>query len=192
MTTTRFCQQALIVAAVAALALLCRQTAAAEGFGNCSLARQLAEDGYQRSLYMAQLAQIRAAATSRFGESASESFQTIYRGNERIEVDHLSFDCISCHDGVSASYHDFRYRGDEANRVIGIANVTGSHPIGMHYGSAAYANQGLKRVDELHEDVVLVNGRVGCLSCHNPLNPAKKHLVMSTEQSNLCFGCHAS
>jgi predicted CXXCH cytochrome family protein len=38
--------------------------------------------------------------------------------------------------------------------------------------------------------MVFVNGKVGCLTCHNPLNPEKGHLVMSDQKSALCLTCH--
>ncbi|WP_243688226.1 cytochrome c3 family protein [Geotalea toluenoxydans] len=38
--------------------------------------------------------------------------------------------------------------------------------------------------------MVLVDGRVGCLTCHDPLNRKAPHLVASNDRSNLCLTCH--
>jgi len=38
--------------------------------------------------------------------------------------------------------------------------------------------------------MIFVNGKIGCLTCHNPLNAEKGHLVMSDRNSALCTTCH--
>uniref|UniRef100_UPI003525EE1F hypothetical protein n=1 Tax=Salmonella enterica TaxID=28901 RepID=UPI003525EE1F len=44
------------------------------------------------------------------------------------EVDQFSFDCMSCHDGLSAAAHSSRVKSASAD---GSVNMRGSHPIGM-------------------------------------------------------------
>ncbi|TWJ18005.1 cytochrome c3 family protein [Geobacter argillaceus] len=156
--------------------------------GRCTYSTQLALPG-QRDIYSAQIKRIKDAAISAYDEMGSESIAFMYKG-ERIELDPISFDCITCHDGISATLHDIRFKND-TGRTNNIQMVMGPHPIGMHYGSASYAKPGsLRDQVSLNNDMVLVNGRVGCLSCHNPLNPEQKHLIVGLDQSQLCLACH--
>ena len=156
--------------------------------GSCTYSTQLALPE-QRGVYTAQIKRIKDSAVSPYGEFTSESVPFMYQG-ERIDLDTVSFDCITCHDGISAPLHDIRFKNDTV-RTDGMKMVIGPHPIGMHYGSAAYAKPGtLRDQSSLNEDMVLVDGRVGCLSCHNPLNPEKKHLIVGLDQSKLCLTCH--
>jgi predicted CXXCH cytochrome family protein len=164
--------------------------AEAEELGTCYQVKQL-EDPTAREFYKSQIAKIKAAAASRFGEVQSNSVQFVTKNGERIEIDEVTFECISCHDGLSASYHGFRFKNDDQT-AGGMTSVNGGHPIGSHYGAAAYTRSGLKPMAELHEDMVLVDGRIGCISCHNPLNSEKNHLVKSNTGSDLCLTCHAN
>jgi len=36
----------------------------------------------------------------------------------------------------------------------------------------------------------LFDGKVGCLSCHNPYGDKKYSLVMENKRSGLCLACH--
>jgi predicted CXXCH cytochrome family protein len=180
--------------ALQAAAILCTLTCLAEigtahaEDGRCTYSTQLALPG-QRGIYSAQIRRIKDAAISAYGEMNSDSITFMFKG-ERIELDPISFDCITCHDGISAPLHDIRFKND-ARRAGNIQTVMGPHPIGMHYGSASYAKPGsLRDQGSLNDDMVLVNGRVGCLSCHNPLNPEQKHLIVGLDQSQLCLTCH--
>lgn len=156
--------------------------------GQCTYSTQLAIPE-QREMYTAQVKRIKNAALSAYGEITAESVTFMFKG-ERIELDPVSFDCITCHDGVSAPLHDIRFKNDTV-KSGDISKVLGPHPIGMHYGSTAYAKPGTLRDQfALNNDMVFVNGLVGCLSCHNPLNPEKKHLIMGLDQSQLCLTCH--
>ena len=156
--------------------------------GTCTYSTQLAVPA-QRTIYARQIKRIKDEANSAYGDSNSESIPFMFKG-ERIDLDPISFDCITCHDGVSAPLHDIRFKND-SNRTTSLQTVMGPHPIGMHYGSASYAKPGsLRDQRSLNDDMVLVNGRVGCLSCHNPLTPEKKHLIVGLDQSQLCLTCH--
>ena len=175
----------VILCALACLAEI--GTAHAED-GRCTYSTQLAVPG-QRDIYSVQIRRIKNAARSAYGDVNSESIPFLFK-EERVELDPISFDCITCHDGISAPLHDIRFKGDN-NRTINMQTVMGPHPIGMHYGSASYAKPGsLRDQGSLNDDMVLVNGRVGCLSCHNPLNPEKNHLIVGLDQSQLCLTCH--
>ncbi len=108
---------------------------------------------------------------------------------EQGGIDSFSKDCLGCHDGLRASDVSVDYRSRPGMRTGRL--VSGKdHPIGMEYASYAAFGRGYKPVTALNTRMVLVNGRVGCLTCHNPLNPEKSHLVMGDFGSALCLTCH--
>ncbi len=105
-------------------------------------------------------------------------------------IDSFSKDCLGCHDGTRASDVSVDYRSRPGGLRTG-RHVSGrDHPIGMDYASYAAFGSGYKPAATLSTKMVLINGRVGCLTCHNPLNPEKRHLVMSDYRSALCLTCH--
>ena len=105
-------------------------------------------------------------------------------------IDSLSKDCLACHDGGAASNIDVDYKnapGQHATHYDGKKQ----HPIGMNYAAyVAMGSRNYKPVPEYSSKMVFVDGKVGCLTCHNPLNPEEKHLVMSDQGSALCLSCH--
>jgi predicted CXXCH cytochrome family protein len=103
-----------------------------------------------------------------------------------MEVDTFSYDCMTCHDGVSATAHNVRFRNTRSSGIGGLESVAESHPIGMDYGSFAAGNRSFRGGDGL----VFVAGKVGCLSCHDPLNREGYHLAKNNDGSALCFSCH--
>jgi predicted CXXCH cytochrome family protein len=61
----------------------------------------------------------------------------------------------------------------------------------MNYAAySAMDSHNYKSGASFNSKMIFVNGRVGCLTCHNPLNPEKSHLVMSDYRSALCLTCH--
>jgi Doubled CXXCH motif (Paired_CXXCH_1) len=110
--------------------------------------------------------------------------------NQGDRLDSFSRDCLSCHDGGHASDIKIDFRN---NPVDIIMRYDGSkeHPIGMDYGIySAMNSRNYKPAAAFNSKMIFVNGKVGCLTCHNPLNPEKSHLVMSDFRSGLCQTCH--
>jgi predicted CXXCH cytochrome family protein len=110
--------------------------------------------------------------------------------NQEDRIDSLSKNCMSCHDGFITAAVTVDYRntpGHRTNKYDGKAE----HPVGMNYASyAAMDPTNYKSLQAFNSKMIFVNGRVGCLTCHNPLNPEKSHLVMSDVKSALCLTCH--
>lgn len=151
----------------------------------CAFTKQL-QDPNNRMEFSARLNAAREAASSPYGERTRYAATYSDNTGEPMEIDTFSLDCLGCHDGINARIHNIRYKNNVMDRTSSMETVRGSHPIGMHYGSYAYTSNHLRGLTELNEEMVLVDGKVGCLSCHNPLNPNKKHLA----SKNLCLGCH--
>ncbi|HUW84540.1 MAG TPA: cytochrome c3 family protein [Phycisphaerae bacterium] len=107
--------------------------------------------------------------------------------------------CLSCHDGAVAG--DI-YGG--ANDVIvsqigvsratytpGLGPASGNHPIGVRYPihDPRYHPRAAVTADQR---IKLPEGRVSCLSCHDPHGTAGHDamLVCSNARSSLCLSCH--
>lgn len=155
---------------------------------SCFLAQQLT-DPQVRAEYEQKIGEAKAAAKSRFGATYNYSVSFSPSAHETMTIDSFSYDCVLCHDGMNAKYHEIRYRS-EKRQAVSLDTVLGSHPIGMAYGAMAYENAKLRHQTTLPDSMVLVDGRVGCLSCHDLLNPGKKHLVMNNDSNELCMNCH--
>jgi predicted CXXCH cytochrome family protein len=110
---------------------------------------------------------------------------------EPAGLDPFSTDCMCCHDGAGAVSVAVDWRNNPAGlRSLRTPHGT-DHPIGMDYESyVASRSRDYKPVTGLNSKMIFVNGRVGCLTCHDPLNPERGHLVMSDRQSALCLTCH--
>lgn len=153
--------------------------------GTCEFSRQL-QNMEAKLMFSGEVNAAKAAARSPYGESTSNSVPFTDRNGNSFEIDKFSFNCLTCHDGINAKIHEIRHKDFDLSQNARFEEVRGNHPIGMHYGSYAYAGNSFRKLFEIDEDMVLVDGKVGCLSCHNPLNPEKKHIA----RKNLCLGCH--
>ena len=172
----------------------------------CLLSKQL-QSSPMREQYIAKLATVsntmlayNSNADSNIQSDASDdfSFSDFSFDNKSISynqegpVDSFSKDCLTCHDGGHASDVKIEYRnrpGDKNKTFGGVRSK--DHPIGMDY--TLYTNmdpQNYKPAAAFNSDMIFINGKVGCLTCHNPLKPEKTHLVMSDQGSALCMTCH--
>lgn len=105
-------------------------------------------------------------------------------------VDQLSVDCLGCHDGSRASNVTINLKNDPFKRYGTGAGGNSDHPIGMDY--ARYVSRGGNDYKPIFgkSKMVLVDGKVGCLTCHDPSNQERGHLVMSDRGGDLCLSCH--
>lgn len=105
-------------------------------------------------------------------------------------------DCYSCHQAEFAPWF-----GDFSPTAIGSypgatvptsSCLTDDHPVGIVYDPARDPQLVPAPPDgKFPNGVRLVDGRVECVSCHNPHDPANRpFLVTSDEGSALCYTCH--
>jgi len=106
------------------------------------------------------------------------------------DIDSFSKNCLTCHDGSSAIDINAHYRNSPTKRTNGNVNAK-DHPIGMDYAYyVAFGKGNFKPIPNWGSKMILIQGKVGRLTCHNPLNQERKHLVMSDVRSALCLTCH--
>lgn len=112
-----------------------------------------------------------------------------------LVLDAESTRCLKCHEG-----------GLKGNRVCHRGGC--DHPIGVDYAAAARRNPSLPRASTLDPALRLIDGRIGCLTCHVPFD-SKNHLDLYAKRvetyeatgvdnmlsvdnnaSRLCMSCH--
>lgn len=109
--------------------------------------------------------------------------------NRNVHIDPVSMECISCHDGTIAKVTNHRISEGNTNRVKSIETIKGAHPIGMDYDKFRW-DKTYVPAENLAADIILIDGRVGCASCHNLLGRNDKYLAVDNSKSSLCFSCH--
>ena len=106
-------------------------------------------------------------------------------------MDRQSLQCLSCHDGVSATetHGGVAWSGFGAGMM---GDRQGSHSVGTAYGQKGLSRRGvaLKPANTLPPEVRLPEGKVSCVSCHNLFERSENHLSVPIERSALCFSCH--
>lgn len=104
--------------------------------------------------------------------------------------------CLRCHDGtiardtLSAATKD-RFINKENPGLFSTGHGSSDHPVGVEYPKFARDFQPAPSVVAAGT-VVLPDGRVECISCHDPhgMSGEKKFLVQSNARSALCLTCH--
>lgn len=100
-------------------------------------------------------------------------------------IDSYSQHCVSCHlDSVSSATG---LAGD-AGYVLAHGGSTMPHPIGLQYDASK--NEKYREPYEISKKIVLPEGNLSCISCHQAYNESHGKLVMSNNGSALCFQCH--
>ena len=174
--------------------------------GPCSYSLLLQSSVEERRDYLIKVAELAGGGgntvgamygsiTPASGSSDDDALQILGFGTKPASgrssgVDPFSTGCLTCHDGATAVLVEANYRNDPyKGRRRGLTAT--DHPVGMDYGRYAAVNsRDYKPLSRLHPDMLFVDGKVGCLTCHNPLNPARNHLVFEDTRSALCLTCH--
>lgn len=110
----------------------------------------------------------------------------------RQDLDPMSRNCLTCHDGsygASVTIQAGMWKHGEGF----IRHDQGSHPIGIDYEQAQLsrgAKTDLRPMAMVDRRIRFFNGKVGCGSCHDPYSTNYKQLIITDENSKLCFSCH--
>jgi predicted CXXCH cytochrome family protein len=102
-----------------------------------------------------------------------------------VGVDALSLQCMGCHNQQSDSLGIRVDRDGVVHHASGGAN----HPIGIPYPLVS-RNREFRSKGSLPKVIWLPNGRLSCVSCHQPYKKEHGQLVLSNDKSSLCTQCH--
>lgn len=113
--------------------------------------------------------------------------------DENLEIDPMSRNCLTCHDGsigssIKVNAGAWRHSEDFLEHDSG-----GMHPIGMRYRDIAdHKPKAMLRPQGSVDKRIRFfdDGKLGCGSCHDPYSPNPKKLVIEVTQSKLCMACH--
>ncbi len=110
-----------------------------------------------------------------------------------VALDSTSLMCLSCHDGLSASDVFTATHATRLGAQFGTSPFQafgqGGHPIGVRY---PIAHQRYHAPAVVGQSLPLPEGRVQCVSCHDPHNTQRHEsmLIRSNGGSRLCLACH--
>lgn len=121
------------------------------------------------------------AGTSRLNPDQLASFR---------ELDGQSKQCIACHEGKGKMAVREIIQAYYPERNMMMASIYATHGIGTDYVAASVRNNGLHSIEELPPTMTLISGRIGCITCHDPLNQKKNGLAVDSGNGALCFACH--
>lgn len=178
--------------------------------GPCAFSLQLQKSVSARKRYLVQMSKLvgdgvphRGPIEDMYGNIKQASFNSEAADeddlwglgtavkSERAELDPFTSDCMACHDGAGAVSVTIDWRNNPSGLRSHKKPGGADHPIGMDYESYAASSGDYKPISGLNPRMIFVNGRVGCLTCHDPLNQERGHLVMSDRGSALCLSCHS-
>lgn len=121
------------------------------------------------------------------------------------QPDGSSILCLSCHDGtvalgeVVSRTTDISFNSGITTMPVGNRNnlktdISDDHPISFSYTSALATSDGnLKDPATLGGGTTLENGKLQCISCHDPHdNTLGQFLVATKLNSQLCIECHTN
>lgn len=144
--------------------------------GTCGFFMLLQSDPAMLNQYQAQV------SASDWAQSSSYS----------AGIDPLSADCVECHDGVLASDVPVLFQSVPNSPANAYNHSTRyqNHPIGMNYAYSSLS-PALRKREQLPGNMRFIDSKVGCLSCHDPLNnQVANNLAVGNEGSGLCLTCH--
>jgi predicted CXXCH cytochrome family protein len=101
------------------------------------------------------------------------------------ELDPFSLQCLYCHSPK------FDVPEVDVDRVGILRHASGrnNHPVGRRYRESARFG-GYHLEQSLSERVILPDGKISCVSCHQAYSQNHGKLVMPNGGSRLCLECH--
>lgn len=100
-------------------------------------------------------------------------------------LDPYSRQCMACHGGKG----DGDAPSVDRNMVVRHGATSLNHPIGASYAKAAKFG-GYRQIAQISKKILLPNGLVSCVSCHEGYSKTHGKLVIPRAKSALCFECH--
>lgn len=104
--------------------------------------------------------------------------------NKLTDIDALSLQCLGCHNNQG----DARGVQVTALGIVRHGSGDANHPIGVAY---PLISSGYKPRSMLPSAIWLPNGKLSCVSCHEPYKKQHGQLVVTNADSKLCAQCHS-
>jgi predicted CXXCH cytochrome family protein len=120
------------------------------------------------------------------GTSLQQTGHFVMGSTPGSQVDSLSLQCIACHENESDALGIRMGKNNIVLHNSGGAN----HPIGMRYPANPGRDVNLRPKGALPRAILLPDGRMSCVSCHQVYKKDHGKLVMPNEGSALCLQCH--
>lgn len=111
------------------------------------------------------------------------------RGRGTIDIDAHSLHCLGCH--TSGSYAGGGTVSVGQNGVLRHSSGSAPHPIGRNYREASRNGDFHPESQLAQKNIMLSDGKVSCVSCHEAYKKEHGKLVMTLDRSALCLACHA-
>ena len=108
-------------------------------------------------------------------------------------IDSVSAECLSCHDGSMGKAAPVKaglWQHSDPLMGLGPQSYTGVHPVGIDYEESRMDHDDLKPSSMIPKKIKLVNGKVSCISCHDPYSNNRAQLISTNRNGELCLGCH--
>jgi predicted CXXCH cytochrome family protein len=104
-----------------------------------------------------------------------------------LTIDAYSLACMECHN-------------EQASNQVGVLQIDSmgtlnhdsssmNHPIGRLYDEAARYG-GYRKREQLKPEIILPDGRIGCVSCHAGYSNPHGEVLLQSGGSALCMECH--
>ena len=92
--------------------------------------------------------------------------------------------CLTCHNGIIAK------NISPCTKIRCLLEPNSSHPVFKKYPPSGKESEYAPSFQVEAAGIILKNGEVTCISCHNLMNQEGFHLVMENKRSRLCKTCH--
>lgn len=112
----------------------------------------------------------------------------IGRGRGTVDIDRHSLHCLGCHAG---NHSDGGAVTVSRDGVLRHSSGSTPHPIGRSYSEASRRGGYHPEHQLSQKKIMLSDGKVSCVSCHEAYKKEHGKLVVTNERSALCLSCHA-
>lgn len=110
------------------------------------------------------------------------------RRRSTIDIDAHSLHCLGCHAGGHSGGGTVSVSG---SGVLRHSSGSAPHPIGRSYRDASRKGGLHPEYQLAQKKIMLSDGKVSCVSCHEAYKKDHGKLVVSLNRSELCLSCHA-
>ena len=109
-------------------------------------------------------------------------------GRGTLDIDAHSLHCLGCH---ASSHAGGGTVSIGRSGVLRHASGAAPHPIGTYYRDALKKGDYHPEFALAQKNIMLSEGRISCLSCHEAYKREHGKLVVPMTRSALCLSCHA-